>query len=209
MGVLHVAVVAGAAASLPLAHKNAAEPVARPVASLTAAMAPDTDAAALAAQVLPPTFQLTTAAGQAASGVGTGTGVVGVAALAVVPVGVMLVGVMLVGVMLVGVVPGVDVPLVGVVVAVPDAGLVGSALGAAFESGLLAEPPPPHEIKRLQTIAKLANLTMDSLLAIWISEVMIFSSVANYFSLIIKQLSTGAENDIFAINERFLRLQAA
>lgn len=199
MGVLHVAVVAGAAASLPLAHKNAAEPVARPVASLTAAMAPDTDAAALAAQVLPSTFQLTTAAGQAASGVGTGTGVVGVAALAVVPVGVMLFGV----------VPGVDVPLVGVVVAVPDAGLVGSALGAAFEYGLLAEPPPPHEIKRLQTIAKLANLTMDSLLAIWISEVMIFSSVANYFSLIIKQLSTGAENDIFAINERFLRLQAA
>jgi hypothetical protein len=133
---------------------------------LTAAMAPDTDAAALATQVLPPTFQLTAAARQAASGVGTGVGTVGVAVLGVVPVGVVPVGVVPVGVVPVGVVPAVDVPAVGDVVPVPGAGVVGSALGAAFESGLLVEPPPPHEIKRLQTIAKLANLTMDSLLAI-------------------------------------------
>lgn len=69
-----MAVAAGAAASLPLVHKNAADPAVRPVASLAAALAPEADAGAVALQVLPPTFQLTAAAVQAATGEGLGLG---------------------------------------------------------------------------------------------------------------------------------------
>ena len=70
---LHVAVAVGAAANVPLVHKKAAEPVARPVTSVTAALVPEATAAAkVALQVLPATFQLTTAGAQAAAGMGAG-----------------------------------------------------------------------------------------------------------------------------------------
>lgn len=56
-----------------MVHKKAAEPVARPVTSVTAALVPEATAAAeVALQVLPATFQLTTAGAQAAAGMGAG-----------------------------------------------------------------------------------------------------------------------------------------
>jgi hypothetical protein len=80
-----VAAAAGAAAKEPFVHMNDAEPVARPIASLTAVLLPEaTGAADVALQVLPATVQLTAAGAQAAAGAGVVTQVAAGAASGVV-----------------------------------------------------------------------------------------------------------------------------
>lgn len=123
------------AASLPIEHWNVALPVVRPIASLAAALVPETDAARLALQVLPATTQVTDDAAQSAAVMGD------------------------------------------MAVVVPGSEATGPAELGGVPVASAEDPPPPHEIKRFETIKTLANLMLNDLIVVGRLKSMIFLKI--------------------------------